>query len=137
MISPEKLPSDIDCSKNPCKNGGTCIDTFQGYKCKCIPGYNGTNCEISKFKALFVALPWKLVTLDPVYLGISGYCPIRFLIAVRVLQRSLQAGERAHWAWEMLNNLEGGRQYIYDNVYFSYSSIIFFHVEAIKIEHMV
>ena len=37
--------SDIDeCKSNPCKNGATCIDQVNAYKCICSPGYTGVNC---------------------------------------------------------------------------------------------
>ena len=38
-----------DCSKNPCKNGGTCIDGIKSYQCKCADGYKGANCEQGKY----------------------------------------------------------------------------------------
>ena len=42
--------TDIDeCSSNPCENGGTCIDAVNMYTCSCAAGFNGTNCETSKF----------------------------------------------------------------------------------------
>jgi len=34
-----------ECIKNPCKNGGTCIDGLNSYQCKCADGYTGANCE--------------------------------------------------------------------------------------------
>lgn len=41
---------DIDeCSPNPCKNKGVCIDGINSYECKCPKGYAGDNCEISKW----------------------------------------------------------------------------------------
>ena len=34
-----------ECSPNPCRNGGTCIDQCSSYRCNCRSGYGGTNCE--------------------------------------------------------------------------------------------
>ena len=36
-----------DCKPNPCKNGATCKDRVNGFKCICKPGFNGTKCETS------------------------------------------------------------------------------------------
>jgi len=39
--------SDVDdCASSPCLNGGTCYDDVNSYTCECVPGYNGSNCEI-------------------------------------------------------------------------------------------
>lgn len=41
--------SDInDCESNPCKNGGTCIDGVNSYKCICSDGWEGAYCETSE-----------------------------------------------------------------------------------------
>ena len=41
---------DIDeCDPNPCQNGGTCNDGINSYKCECVSGFNGTNCENGNF----------------------------------------------------------------------------------------
>uniref|UniRef100_A0A672IXN3 Neurogenic locus notch homolog protein 2-like n=1 Tax=Salarias fasciatus TaxID=181472 RepID=A0A672IXN3_SALFA len=34
-----------ECKKNPCKNGGRCINSPGSYMCKCQPGYSGQNCQ--------------------------------------------------------------------------------------------
>ena len=41
------LGSDVnECTaSNPCKNGGTCTNTFGGYTCKCPANHKGKNCE--------------------------------------------------------------------------------------------
>jgi hypothetical protein len=33
------------CSPNPCSNGGTCVDQWLGYTCKCAPGFSGAQCQ--------------------------------------------------------------------------------------------
>ena len=39
-----------DCNPNPCKNGGTCTDSFDlPPTCACATGFIGTNCENNNF----------------------------------------------------------------------------------------
>ena len=33
------------CAVNPCRNGGSCIDTFQGFACQCTDNWEGATCE--------------------------------------------------------------------------------------------
>ncbi|XP_058602373.1 brevican core protein isoform X3 [Onychostoma macrolepis] len=33
------------CLENPCKNGGTCVDSGAGHRCLCLPTYGGDFCE--------------------------------------------------------------------------------------------
>lgn len=40
----QRLNAD-NCSSNPCNNGGTCLNTFGGYICKCSDAWEGINCE--------------------------------------------------------------------------------------------
>lgn len=42
--------SDKDeCSGDPCKNGGTCINSNGSYQCSCASGWTGVNCTNGKF----------------------------------------------------------------------------------------
>ena len=34
-----------ECEANPCNNGGTCVDLVGDYRCDCVPGYTGADCE--------------------------------------------------------------------------------------------
>ena len=45
------LISDLNMCRNPlCQNGGTCINTVANdYRCDCMPGYTGKNCQTGKY----------------------------------------------------------------------------------------
>ncbi|EDV99540.1 cubilin homolog [Drosophila grimshawi] len=34
-----------NCRSNPCKNGGSCVNSYNGYRCQCRPSFVGTTCE--------------------------------------------------------------------------------------------
>ncbi|XP_030748736.1 cubilin-like [Sitophilus oryzae] len=34
-----------ECSSNPCKHGGTCLDLYKNFFCQCPDGWEGTTCE--------------------------------------------------------------------------------------------
>ncbi|XP_048386187.2 neural-cadherin isoform X1 [Stegostoma tigrinum] len=42
----------LSCSSypiNPCLNGGTCVDTDFGFRCECIPMFDGPECQQTKY----------------------------------------------------------------------------------------
>lgn len=41
-------PNPNKCNRNPCVNGGNCIDLVAGYKCLCRRGFTGENCQIKR-----------------------------------------------------------------------------------------
>jgi len=47
--------SDIDeCATMPCKNGSTCIDKVNDFRCNCLPGSTGLTCGIGENSTLKV-----------------------------------------------------------------------------------
>ena len=43
-----------ECASNPCSNDDSCTDVVNGYKCNCLPGYTGVNCETGKLMTKWV-----------------------------------------------------------------------------------
>ena len=55
---------DIDeCSSSPCKNGGTCTDHVNRYRCTCAAGYTGANCNAGTCEHDILSLPTGYVDL--------------------------------------------------------------------------
>lgn len=51
----------LDCTAKLCKNGAACFNDHQnmtklGFKCKCLPGYFGKFCELSKSNEIYQML---------------------------------------------------------------------------------
>jgi hypothetical protein len=42
-----EIEADICQVLRPCQNGGTCVGTFNAYKCNCPMGFGSTNCDQS------------------------------------------------------------------------------------------
>ena len=43
------IPESDECLSNPCLNGATCIDFFNGFQCRCAPGWEGILCAIGEY----------------------------------------------------------------------------------------
>ena len=35
----------VECVSNPCQNGAHCVDSLDSYRCVCVAGYKGSQCE--------------------------------------------------------------------------------------------
>ena len=56
--------ADVDeCKKNPCLNGGTCVNNMGSFHCLCRPGFEGKLCERGK-KTDNHWKNWNVVTLS-------------------------------------------------------------------------
>ena len=40
------FPDVNECLASPCLNQGTCENNDGSYNCRCVPGWEGQNCEI-------------------------------------------------------------------------------------------
>jgi hypothetical protein len=36
-----------ECSSNPCRNGGSCVDRINGFTCSCVGAFSGSLCEVA------------------------------------------------------------------------------------------
>ena len=50
------LPNTVisQCEQNPCENGGTCRKHVLSYTCECLPGYNGSLCQLGEWEMKLV-----------------------------------------------------------------------------------
>lgn len=39
-----------ECDSNPCQHGGSCVDRFDRYECRCMPGFRGKWRQIPNMK---------------------------------------------------------------------------------------
>ncbi|XP_076628821.1 cubilin [Colletes latitarsis] len=46
VASIEAKLKENNCISNPCQNGGTCQDLYEGYQCHCTSNWEGPNCVI-------------------------------------------------------------------------------------------
>uniref|UniRef100_A0A672LV85 Protein jagged-1 n=1 Tax=Sinocyclocheilus grahami TaxID=75366 RepID=A0A672LV85_SINGR len=40
--------ADNACLSEPCLNGGSCVESSQGFECQCAPGWTGPSCNINE-----------------------------------------------------------------------------------------
>lgn len=58
-----------DCINRPCMHNATCMDGLNSYSCRCLPGYNGTKCEIDIDECMSGPCTNNATCVD----GINGY----------------------------------------------------------------
>lgn len=88
--------TDVDeCSSDPCRNGGICIDQLNSYYCQCLPGYTGKS-HVPRFLYAIThrALPADLYAIL-VLLCIPCICTrpaYNAVHSIRVAPKSCRAG---------------------------------------------
>ena len=51
-----------NCIGVTCQNGGTCVSLELTFRCQCVLGFEGDNCETSQYSHIFALLYFKPVT---------------------------------------------------------------------------
>ena len=54
-----------DCMGANCQNGGSCVDMVNNYRCDCVIGFSGAECEISKNNNLSYNMNFKTLPNSP------------------------------------------------------------------------
>ena len=62
------------CESNPCRNGATCTNEGDGFKCRCAPGFRGRTCDTGKFLQHFYYTPLT-VQIFTVFVGVIMLLP--------------------------------------------------------------
>ena len=50
------VSANDECVSSPCLNGGSCVDGFGMYVCKCTPGFTGVHCERGMLSLVIIQL---------------------------------------------------------------------------------
>jgi len=43
-----------ECASSPCKNGGTCSDEINSFRCSCAPGWSGNTCQTRNWDPILI-----------------------------------------------------------------------------------
>ncbi|RXG73128.1 Fat-like cadherin-related tumor suppressor-like protein [Armadillidium vulgare] len=80
-----------ECEKNPCEEGGTCINTYGGFKCMCPRNFTGSYCDIP---AAVSAFPVGFTEIIYIVIGILCLVVIAVLVIAIMHCREKQISRR-------------------------------------------
>lgn len=87
------------CVPNPCKNGGNCYDEGDNYKCTCIRGYTGYNCEgLSPYQYMFLFSNTSSYFFMCVLIKIIRYEVFIFSCTDQIKSSSFQISDTSKWS---------------------------------------
>ena len=48
------VPDVNECNRNPCQNGGQCVDRLNDFYCNCVDNWKGKTCHSRKFMCFVI-----------------------------------------------------------------------------------
>lgn len=80
------------CNGNPCRNGGICTDTGDGFECNCQSGFTGRICQIGKshdirptagFLSMFLSVVFRCLVIYFVTRCFCSFCLPRGILVIK------------------------------------------------------
>ncbi|CAH1791889.1 unnamed protein product [Owenia fusiformis] len=91
-----KILAINECSSDPCKNGGNCVNRLNGYQCTCLPGYKGAECDVANCKEQLIS--GDIYSVGDASITASGYYSTAHVPSRGRLDSQKESGLASCWA---------------------------------------